>query len=64
LRRVTDADLDVVVAISTDPRTNEYRPGGAPTIEESNAIVRDSSTTGSDTGSATGSLNIKAESSA
>jgi RimJ/RimL family protein N-acetyltransferase len=41
LRRITEADLDAVSAISTDPRTNEHRPGGAPTIEESHAIARD-----------------------
>jgi ribosomal-protein-alanine N-acetyltransferase len=41
LRRITEADLGAVIAISTDPRTNEHRPRGAPTIEESNAIARD-----------------------
>lgn len=30
LRRVTWGDLAAVVAIESDPRTNEHRPGGAP----------------------------------
>ena|SRR5450755_2258586 len=39
LRRVTAADAPALVAISTDPHTNEHRPGGAPSRAQSNEIV-------------------------
>ena len=40
LRRVTVADVRALAAISTDPRTNEHRPGGVPSRAESEEIVR------------------------
>ena len=40
LRRPTDADMPALIAISTDPGTNEHRPGGAPSPTESEEIVR------------------------
>ena len=39
LRRVTSADVPALVAISTDPRTNEHRPQGAPSRAESEGII-------------------------
>lgn len=40
LRRLVDADVPAVVAISTDPRTNLHRPGGPPTAAQSAAMCR------------------------
>jgi RimJ/RimL family protein N-acetyltransferase/adenylate kinase family enzyme len=40
LRRVTEADIPAVVAISTDPRTNRHRPDGTPTPDQAAAIAR------------------------
>lgn len=40
LRRVTEADVASVVALSTDPRTHRHSPTGAPTREEATAIAR------------------------
>jgi RimJ/RimL family protein N-acetyltransferase/adenylate kinase family enzyme len=40
LRRVTEADIPGVVAISTDPRTNRHRPDGTPTPDEAAGIAR------------------------
>jgi [ribosomal protein S5]-alanine N-acetyltransferase len=40
LRRVTEADIPAVVAISTDPRTNRHRPDGTPTPDEAEAFAR------------------------
>jgi RimJ/RimL family protein N-acetyltransferase len=40
LRRISAGDVTTLVAISTDPRTNEHRPGGAPTREQSEEIIR------------------------
>ncbi|HEY5428245.1 MAG TPA: GNAT family N-acetyltransferase [Solirubrobacteraceae bacterium] len=39
LRRIEDADLDALVALSTDPRVNAHRPGGAPTAEQAADII-------------------------
>jgi [ribosomal protein S5]-alanine N-acetyltransferase len=39
LRRVTRADVAALVAISTDPRTNEHRPQGAPSRAQSDEII-------------------------
>jgi RimJ/RimL family protein N-acetyltransferase len=39
LRRVVSADVPALVAISTDPRTNEHRPGGAPNRARSEEII-------------------------
>lgn len=39
LRRVTRADVAALVAISTDPRTNEHRPQGAPSRAQSEEII-------------------------
>src|SRR5450432_3674537 len=39
LRRLASADVPALVAISTDPRTNEHRPGGAPSRAQSEEII-------------------------
>ena len=41
LRRVTIPDLPALTEISTDPRTNQHRPGGPPTRAESQELLRD-----------------------
>jgi RimJ/RimL family protein N-acetyltransferase len=41
LRRVTLDDLPAIVAIESDPATNEHRPGGARTPEDSERTVRE-----------------------
>jgi [ribosomal protein S5]-alanine N-acetyltransferase len=41
LRQVTAADVPALVAISTDPRTNRHRPGGAPDQATSERLIRE-----------------------
>ena len=39
LRRIVDADVPAVVAITADPAANVHRPGGAPDLAEGEKIV-------------------------
>lgn len=39
LRPVTESDLDALCAIHTDPRTNQFRPGGAPDRPECERLL-------------------------
>jgi RimJ/RimL family protein N-acetyltransferase len=41
LRRITLGDLPALIEISTDPRTNAHRPGGAPTPAQSQELLRE-----------------------
>ncbi len=41
LRQVVAADVPVVIAIQSDPRTNAHRPGGAPSHAESEKTVHE-----------------------
>jgi RimJ/RimL family protein N-acetyltransferase len=41
LRRITLDDLPALIEISTDPRTNAHRPGGAPTPAQSQELLRE-----------------------
>ena len=41
LRRLVLDDVPAVVAIESDPRTNQHRPGGAPSPEESAKTVHE-----------------------
>jgi RimJ/RimL family protein N-acetyltransferase len=41
LRRLVPDDLAAVVVIDSDPRTNEHRPGGAPTPEKCSQTFRE-----------------------
>lgn len=41
LRRITLDDLPALVEISTDPRTNAHRPGGAPSPAQSQELLRE-----------------------
>lgn len=41
LRRLTTADVPVVVALHCDPQTNVHRPGGAPSPEEGEQAVHE-----------------------
>jgi [ribosomal protein S5]-alanine N-acetyltransferase len=41
LRRIVDADVPELVAITADPAANVHRPGGAPDLAQSEEIVRD-----------------------
>jgi ribosomal-protein-alanine N-acetyltransferase len=40
LRRVTEADIASIVALSIDPRTHRHSPTGTPTPEEAEAFSR------------------------
>lgn len=41
LRRPTEDDIPALVAVSSDPHTNQHSPTGAPSIEESARNVRE-----------------------
>ena len=41
LRRITLGDLPALIEISTDPRTNAHRPGGAPAPGQSRELLRE-----------------------
>jgi RimJ/RimL family protein N-acetyltransferase len=41
LRHITLGDLPALIEISTDARTNEHRPGGAPTPAQSEELLRE-----------------------
>jgi RimJ/RimL family protein N-acetyltransferase len=41
LRRLVLEDVPAVTSIESDPRTNQHRPGGAPSPEESAKTVRE-----------------------
>ncbi len=41
LRRLTRADMPVMVSIRADPRTNAHRPGGPPSVADSTRTVEE-----------------------